>query len=57
MRLLLITGIIQQNVMSLEDSWMSYSFCSIDKMLNILGQEKRPLSTEKETTAIKENKV
>lgn len=37
MRLLLITGIIKQNVLSLEDSWMSYSFCSIDEILNTLG--------------------
>lgn len=56
MRLLLITGKIKQNVLSLEDSWMSYFFCSIGKILNIVWQEKGPPSMEQESTAIKGDK-
>lgn len=57
MKLLLIIGRTKQNVLSLEDSWMGYSFCSVDKILNTLGQEKRPLYMEKESTAVKGDKV
>lgn len=36
---------------------MSCSFCSIDTILNILGWEKGPMSTEKESTDVKGDKV
>ena len=42
--LLLITTLLRQNVLSLEDPWMSCSFYSTEKILNTLGWKKEAQS-------------